>query len=242
MNDYAIIIPSCNPDNLSACLQAINNNQETALNRVFVYDTCPGDGVLNVCDEFHVACAHGELPFVFSKAINTGIILTGDKDIIVLNDDATLQTPNGFDELSKASSLDPGYGIISAAVKGFVGNPEQQYTGANTGYAIRQAKLHTVVFICVYIPRAVINKVDLLDERLIHYGWEDNLYCLQTRAAGWDLGIFDGCVVEHGTLPSSFRVPNNLPSLDDNWRIFESIVREKGLQDHWPVPFKFPVS
>lgn len=240
MRDYAIIIPSCNPSNLRACLDGMADKQSSALDRVFVYDTCPNDGVSNVCDYFHVACAKGKLPFVFSKAINAGLILTGDKDVIILNDDAELLTPNGFDELAKASSMDPGFGIVSAAIKGFVGNPEQKYTKNPSGYIIRPATLHTVVFICVYIHRAVINKIGPLEERLIHYGWEDNLYCLQARAAGWGLGVYDGCVVEHGTLPSTYRTGKTV-DLDANWRIFESIVHEKGLEKHWPVPFKFPV-
>lgn len=237
MRDYAIIIPSCTGSNLRACLEAIKTHQSDALVNTLVYDTDLKGEVESVCRDYHVTRVLGDLPFIFSRAINTCVELCPNKDVILLNDDAVLITPGGFDALHRICNLD-AVGIVSAGIHGFIGNPEQVASSPLT--FVREAKSHTVTFVCVHILHEVIRKIGPMDERLIHYGWDDDLYCLQARAAGYGLGIYDGCVVEHGTLPSTYRKPGAMPSLDLNQRIFEGIVREKGLTFHWPVLFKFP--
>jgi GT2 family glycosyltransferase len=237
VRDYTIIIPSCTGSNLRVCLGAIKIHQSDALLKVLVYDTDSKGEVESVCEDFHVTRVRGDFPFIYSRAINTCVELCPGKDVILLNDDATLKTQGGFDTLHRVCNLD-AVGIVSAGIHGFVGNPEQLTAGAYLN--IREAKLHTVAFVCVHILHEVLRKIGSMDERLIHYGWDDNLYCLQTRAAGYGLGIYDGCVVEHGTLPSTYRKPGAMPDMDLNQRIFEGIVREKNLTSHWPIPFKFP--
>lgn len=240
VRDYTIIIPSCTENNLRVCLEALKSKQPGWRDKVQVYDSDPSGGVEKVCNDYGVVRSFdiGLRPFVFSRAVNECMEMAPDKDVIVMNDDAILQTMGGFDRLHFEANVHREFGIVSSAVLGFVGNPEQHHKQSTS---IRTAQLHTIVFICVHILREVIDKIGPMDERLIHYGWEDNLYCLQARAAGYKLGIYDGCIVEHGSLPSTYRETGKQISLDDNWRIFESIVREKGLTPHWPVPFKFPV-
>lgn len=236
--DYTIIIPTCSEKNIYFCLEAVKNKQPGGLEKVLVYDNDPGLGVSAVCDQYGVQSFRERgVPFVFSRAINT-CMFSHDNDVIILNDDAILQQEGGFDRFHNESSLLSEYGIVSASIVGFVGNPEQLHQDRPS---IRPAALHTIVFICVHISRDVITKLGPLDERLVHYGWEDNLYCLQARAAGYKLGIYDGCIVEHGiSLPSTYRTKPTT-NLTDNRIIFEAIVREKCLEPHWPVPFEFPV-
>ena len=62
-----------------------------------------------------------------------------------------------------------------------------------------------VCFVCVYIPRATLNTVGLLDEDYTAYGSEDDDYCYRCRKAGLRIGIFDGCFVNHAKLHSTFR-------------------------------------
>lgn len=238
--EYSIIIPSKTENNIRVCLEALQSKQPGWRGRVLVYDNDFSGGVEKACEDFGVTRVEGELPFIFSRAVNRCMDLCPNNDVILLNDDAVLQTRFGFDRLHYESNIHPEFGIVSPAILGFVGNPEQHAQSSTR--VIRPATLHTIVFICVHILRDVIDCIGPLDERLIHYGWEDNLYCLQARMAGWSLGIFDGCIVEHGDLPSTFRTPGPggiMPGLDDNWAIFERIIREKGLDAGWPVPFRF---
>lgn len=240
MRDYTIIIPSCTGSNLRVCLEAIKTHQSDALTSVLVYDTDVTGEVEAVCTNYHITHVPGDLPFIFSRAINTCVELCPHNDVILLNDDATLRTPDGFNTLHRMCNLDT-VGIVSAGIHGFVGNPEQSIRYDLSASTVREIyKSRTVVFICVHILHEVLRKIGPMDERLTYYGWDDDLYCLQARAAGYALGVYDGCVVEHGTLPSTYRKPGAMPDLDLNQRIFESIVREKGLAKWWPVPFKFP--
>ena len=63
----------------------------------------------------------------------------------------------------------------------------------------------TLAFVCVYIPKAVFETLGELDERFSGYGFDDNDYCARVLAAGLELAVCDGCVVEHGVLPPTFR-------------------------------------
>lgn len=238
MRDYVIIIPSCTENNLRVCLEALKSKQSGWRDKVIVYDSDLSGGVEKVCDDYRVIRAFdiGLRPFVFSRAVNECISLAPGHDVIILNDDAVLQTIGGFEKLHFEANIHQEFGIVSSSILGFVGNPEQHHK--DTKY-IRTADLHTVAFVCVHIRWEVIDKLGPMDERLIHYGWDDNLYCLQARAAGYKLGVYDGCIVEHGSLPSTYRKPNTVLNLDDNQKIFETIVLEKALGKWWPVPFKF---
>lgn len=67
---------------------------------------------------------------------------------------------------------------------------------------------HMVAFVCVLIRRDVLDLVGVLDERFDGYGYEDDDYCLRVRNAGLEIGVFDPCIVEHGTkAESTYRGP-----------------------------------
>jgi glycosyltransferase involved in cell wall biosynthesis len=231
---YAIIIPSRNEKNLQACLQAIKNNEPGGLKRVLVYDNDLSGGVRHVCEYFSVASASSGSTFVFSSAVNHCIQVCGDKDVIVMNDDAILQTPNGLTQLHNS-----GVGIVSSSVSGFIGNPEQKNIH-NPHVWLRPLPRHSyLAFVCVSLSRELINEIGLFDERLIHYGWEDTLYCIRALNAGYELWVNDLCTVEHSTLPSTYRKPGAMPDLDLNRKIFEQIIQEERLP--WPHGFQFPL-
>lgn len=233
--EYTIIIPSRNENNLRVCLEAIDLNQPRGLKRVLVYDNDISGRVRRVCDKYAVASVDGWYqPFVFSRAVNCCIQLRGDKDVILMNDDAVLQTPYGLDNLH-----DSGVGIASSSISGFIGNPEQKNM-YNPHIRLRPLPRHSyLAFVCVSLSRELINGIGLFDERLIHYGWEDTLYCIRALNAGYELWVNDLCTVEHGTLPSTYRKPESMPDLDLNRKIFEQIIQEEKLP--WPHGFKFPL-
>lgn len=149
----------------------------------------------------------GEKPFAFPRNVNIGIKAAGDDDIVILNDDALLETSGGFSRLQRAAEEHPEYGIISATTN-VAGNPSQK----PHGIGLRE-ECRTVAFVCVYVPRSTIEKVGIMDERFGGptpagkriYGFCDNDYCRRVREAGLKIGIHDGCFVDHGSLRSSFR-------------------------------------
>jgi hypothetical protein len=209
---FSVVILSKNPDNLVPCVRAVLANEpELSPERIIVVD----DGARKEAERQlpeGITWVSGSKPFVFARNANIGIA-KARSDIVLLNDDAQLLTHHGFTELSKR-----GTGIVSSSVKGMVGNPEQLCREVG----LRRTGM--LCFIAVFIPKSVQDKLGPLDERFTGYGFDDNDYCKRAAEAGVPLYIFDGCVVEHGTLKATFR---SLPDCADLMKHNEILFREK---------------
>lgn len=219
---FSVIIPSCSASNLVPCVEAVVRAEQNP--EIIVVD----DGVDWPAAAYASACVkavRGIKPFCFARNCNLGIKAC-EGDVILLNDDAILETSFGFHELEAASQAHPEYGVISA-VTNVVGNLAQR----PKDIGLREEP-RTLAFVCVYIPRATIDRVGLLDERFGGetktgrvYGWEDNDYCRRVReVAGLKLGIFDDCYVDHSSLRSTFR---GLPHAPGDIRAGQEIYRAK---------------
>src|SRR5580692_11215509 len=161
---FSVIIPSRKASNLVPCVEAVRRAEPTA--EILVID----DGI-DWSAAWHlkpiVKVIEGVKPFVFARNMNLGIQACAG-DVILLNDDALLETPFGFHELEEASLAHLEYGVISA-VTNVVGNLAQQ----PRDMGLREEP-RSLAFVCVYIPRATIDRIGLLDERFTSYGWDDN--------------------------------------------------------------------
>jgi len=210
-----VVIPSRTVSNLIPCLSNILAN-ENPYPRVVVVDDgleYPNSETRNfVRSHAHVVC--GAKPFVFSRNCNIGIRVADDDDVILLNDDALLKTHSGFRFMQIVADAHPEFGVVSAASNN-VGNVNMH---PKTTHDLREDP-RMVCFVCVLIPRTTIRSVGELDERFVHYGMDDDDYCLRVRNAGLKIGIYDGCRVDHGSLVSTFRGPagaggNYFPNLE----------------------------
>lgn len=217
---FSVIILSKTASNLAPCVSTIFDQGERP--RIIVVD----DGI--DWDETPnldlVTVVQGIKPFIYARNVNLGIKAAGTDDVILLNDDALLTTRRGFSALGLAAQ---GYGIVSPAMNN-CGNPNQ-WPAARNGPLVRRED-RTLCFVCVYIPRATIDKVGLLDERFVHYGMEDDDYCLRVRNAGFNLGIFDDCFIDHSKLKSSFR---GGPEAGGDFRPNLKLFIEKWGVDNW---------
>jgi len=216
---FSVVILSASPANLKASLRGLFMNEPGMMGRVIVVD----DGAKKGFEDLPgVVWVDGQKPFVFARNSNIGIRKAGQHDVILLNDDAVLQTPGGFTLLEQACRLRPGLGICSAGIMGHVGNPNQVSQGT-PGVRLELQKL---AFVCVYIPRSVIHEIGMLDERFVGYGYEDDDYCTRVSRAGLSMGVFDGCFVEHESVPSTFRakpdyaqlITENRLRYEEKWR------------------------
>ena len=154
-----------------------------------------------------VTWVDGVKPFVFARNVNLGITAAGDADVILMNDDARLLTTHGFSMWADAMQ-DRRDTICSAGIVGTVCNPRQIAQPMNTF----RPELKHLAFVCVYLPRPVLDRVGPLDERFTAYGYEDFDYCRRAREAGFRLATWDGCVVDHSG-HSTFRSSTDWPSL-----------------------------
>jgi GT2 family glycosyltransferase len=194
-----VIIPSKNAANLVPCVRAVRAAGETC--RIIVID----DGVdWAAATEIHPDSVQGVKPFCYSRNINLGIALAGQDDVILLNDDAMLQTPLGFTRMWEQSKKRPQYGVIGSACNN-VGNPLQNLMPELANLDGVRDEQRTICFTCVLIPRRIIDTIGMLDDRFVDYGMDDDDFCLRVRNAGYKLGIYDGCYCDHGSLTSSYR-------------------------------------
>lgn len=197
----SVIIPSKTASNLVPCAEAVRRHDPNAL--VVVVDDGLDQAAIAPYREYPSLVIPGVKPFIFARNCNRGIEAARElveTDVILLNDDAILQTPGGFTAMQRAAEEHPEYGIISATTN-VAGNLDQ----FPRGIGLRDAGANCVAFVCVLIPYRTIEAVGHLDERFTAYGWEDNDYCRRVRNAGLKVGIFDGCYVDHGSLRSTFR-------------------------------------
>src|ERR1039458_4796647 len=202
---FSIVIPSKNPKNLVPCVESLLYREpDLSPTKIDVVDDGLGKEVKTHLPE-EITWVTGVSPFIFARNVNLGIKAAKEDSILILNDDTLLETPGGFSLLAQESKQHPEFGVISSSTDSA---GVHQFPRGVTG--IREAE-RVVSFVCVFIPRSVINLVGLLDERFTEYGWDDNDYCHRVTLAGLKLGVADCCFVNHTTLNSSFRGGPNKP-------------------------------
>jgi GT2 family glycosyltransferase len=201
--NLSVIIPSRTAANLIPCVEALRRHEPEA--RIVIVDDSPDLSLHPRPDWMPAVALEGVKPFIFARNCNLGIRATGSDDVILLNDDALLETTGGFRAMQRASAGNPEYGVIGA-VTNITGQPLQRPHG------IGLREVPHIAFVCVLIPRRTIDRVGLLDERYcLDYGVEDLDYCEASRRVGLKVGVFDHCYVDHGSLTSSFRGDPSAP-------------------------------
>ena len=195
------------------------------------------DGDEQALPMVHLPCVsiRGEWPFIFARNVNIGIHAAGEDDVVLLNDDALLKTPIGFSLLREQIARNPEYGAVCPGFD--VGGCRHTNLVNQRRPSIAREPI-MLIFACCYIPRSTINLVGLLDERFglnaggpgpRGYGLEDDDYSLRIRQTGLKLGVYDGVLVDHTTLRSTFRHdPEHPADVQAHERLFQQI------HGHWP--------
>lgn len=245
---YKVCVLSKNIDNLSACIPAV----ASSTCRPLIAFSHGSEAPLSFPGR-HMCDVTGQKwkEFGYSREMNRLIRMAGPfSDVVLLNDDAVLQTPDGFDELSKLANENPEYGVLSAAVTGMVKRDQRRAPLDFFGPpVIRESQDRALSFICIYIRREILERVGLLDERFTPntYGFQDNDYCERVTRAGWKLGIVDSVVVEHGSLPSTYRpvIARENAGNEGSGNLRDQLMRARGVfagiwgeelaNTHWPL-------
>jgi GT2 family glycosyltransferase len=211
----SVIIPSKTASNLIPCVEAVRRHEPEA--RTVIVDDTPDLSFLSSLKWMPAVVVEGAKPFIYARNCNIGIRTVGTDDVILLNDDALLESEGGLTAMQRAGELHQEYGVIGA-VTNVTGQPLQRPHG------IGLREVPHIAFVCVLIPRRTIDRVGLLDERYcLDYGVEDLDYCETSRRAGLKVGVFDHCYVDHGRLTSSFRGDPSTPrSFARNMSLFDA--------------------
>lgn len=208
----AVVIPSKTSSNLIPCVAAVRKHEPAAL--VIVVD----DGLeVRPPTAAYVA---GVQPFIYARNCNIGI-KAALKDltcggVVLLNDDAILESPGGFTMLAAACDADPSIGLIGCTT-----NVTGQRLQWRQDVGLREVP--EIAFVGVYIPRQTLTSVGLLDEQYcLDYGVEDKDYCMAVKRAGLRVCVHDGCYLDHGSLVSTFRGDPRAPrSFARNLALFQ---------------------
>ena len=192
-----VIVPSKWQDLFSAF---VKNNPFTGAEKVLVRD---GYNITDIPDDWSII--QGKQPFIYARAINQGLqdLNTGViHGFLLCNDDVSGLTDQVITELCDASD---DFDIVSPHIQGLVGNPLQAQPGY---YGPSQQRL---AFVCVLILGRVVKKIGLLDERFIHYGYDDDDYCRRAQEAGFTLGITNKASIIHaGNVSFSRKYGSNI--------------------------------
>lgn len=138
-------------------------------------------------------CIDVNTEFQIAKNANLGFSLTNpEADVLYVGDDVRFTELGTIEALQGAAYSDPEIGILSPKIIGHAQELQQRPTSSPLTY------VPFVAFVCVYIKRAVIEKVGLLDERFEGYGMEDLDLCYRARAAGFKIAVAAEVSVKHG--------------------------------------------
>lgn len=193
--NLSVVIPSRSPSKLAKCVAAVLMH-DPDVRLIWVDDQ---DAPAEIMTATRILRIPGVKPFIFARNVNMGIVAAGNDDVIVLNDDALLESPRGFTKMQAEAERLPSIGIIGA-VTNVTGQPLQH----SRGFGLRIVP--HFAFVCVLIPRRTINRVGLLDSRYaIDYGCEDRDYCEAVNRAALSCAVYDHCFVDHASLTSEYR-------------------------------------
>lgn len=207
-----IIIPSDNPELVRNLLQSIVDLDPHARVTYIIVtkdDVAMANGINGIPLDIRVESYGKDKEFNFARSINIGITsYSNDGDWMLLNDDTELDKEGGVQEMaSLLKSSGHSMGVVSAGIKGVAGVTSQQ---AGSGNALRVAPEGMVSFVAVGISAKCLSDVGPLDEQFVAYGWEDIDYCKRARDAGYEIGVFDGCIFKHEKPHSTFSQVTNV--------------------------------
>jgi GT2 family glycosyltransferase len=151
----------------------------------------------------------------FTRTVNRGMLLHGDRDVVLLNSDTKVHgdwldrlaacayaAPNIATANPITSQFGSHIGCYPGLARKFDGALEltsEELAGicaeVNHGKA---ADVHTTVGFCMYIRRAALEDVGLFDAKNFPVGYgEESDFCYRSRRVGWRHRIAGDAYVEH---------------------------------------------
>ena len=122
MINLSVVIPSRTDSNFLACAEAVRKHEPEAT-IILIDDGMRLDWIPR--PDLEPAIGHRTgMPFNYSRNCNAGIKLAENDDVVLLNDDAILQTPGGFTLLKKTAEEHQEFGLIASTTNN-AGNRNQ---------------------------------------------------------------------------------------------------------------------
>ena len=217
-HDVAIVVPVYNaPLLVERCLDAVLAHTTGRARLIVIDDASPDPAVAPLLARYAhirgVEILRNPSNRGFTATANRGIDAAGAADVVLLNADAEV-APNWLSGLRRAACSHDDIGTVTAVSDnaGAFSVPELEQTNElpatwdfeqaaralwqQAGLAYPQ--LPTGNGFCLYIRRAVLDKVGTLDEAAFPQGYgEENDFCQRAAQAGWRHLIAGNVLVRH---------------------------------------------
>lgn len=212
-----VIVPIYNAvQAVAVCLESLARHALPA-RRVLLLDDASTDPAISHLLDVYRHCA----PFVcernsrnlgFTRTVNRGMALAGEDDVVLLNSD-TQVTPGWLGRLRYAAYYRSKVGSVTA-VSNNAGAFSVPHSGSNAvpeNFGLerfarviaqtaerRYPEVPTGNGFCLYLRRACLDAVGLLDEQAFPRGYgEENDWCMRAQTLGWTHLIDDATYIAH---------------------------------------------
>ncbi len=202
--------------------------------------------MLRAIDDPHVRVIYNASNLGYAGGNNQGIAAANGDHVVLLNNDVIV-TEDWLDGLLDPFRRIPGIGVTAPRSNKVVGHQqlpvvsyndeaslfsfaaERRECWARTGYFADRA-----IGLCLCIDRLVVDQIGGMDERFGMGNFEDDDFCLRTRAAGYGIYVCDDVFIHH--FGSQSFAANNVDyakTMNENWSKFAQ---------KWGLPPAFPVN
>ncbi|MBA3472887.1 MAG: glycosyltransferase [Rubrobacter sp.] len=222
LRPVTVVVPIYNAhEDLKSCLESVVRNTTAPAELLLIDDASPDPRIAPLLAEYEAL----ENVRVLTNDENLGFVSTvnralseSDGDVVLLNSDAEV-TPRWLENLTLAAYADPrtatvtaisdNAGAFSVPVIGKANETPKGLDRDETGRLVMQQsgqiypQAPTGSGFCMYIKRAVLDEVGLLDAESFPRGYgEENDFCMRAQKRGWNHVVDDATFIFHERMAS----------------------------------------
>ncbi|MBR9925671.1 MAG: glycosyltransferase [Gammaproteobacteria bacterium] len=202
-------------DSVLSSIQDINDARLLIVN-----DCSPEEEVLELLETYRyndkVKVSDNEKNLGFSGAVNRGIMLSGDSDVLLFNSDAVISNSNSINFLREAAyshfktatvtpfsnnagicsvPLNGGFPLELSSANYIVGSYAKKLENTSGHFSVELPVGHGF---CLYIRRSALEQLNVFDEIAFGLGYSEEIdFCLRARAAGFKNLLASNVFVGH---------------------------------------------
>ncbi len=217
-HEIAIVVPVYNaPDAVAVCLDSVLAQTRGAARLIIIDDASPDTAIAPLLARYRdcrgVTVLSNERNLGFTATANRGIEAAGRADVVLLNADTEVaahwlaglrRAAWAAADTASATAVSDNAGAFSVPELEHENPFPHQWTFAQAALAVRQQagsaypRLPTGNGFCLYLKRAALDAVGVLDARAFAQGYgEENDWCQRAEAAGWRHVIAGDVLVRH---------------------------------------------